>query len=229
MAQPFAAHQGAMPGHPGVAHGGHPMAPGHPSNQGVPGGVQQPVVSMAQMHPGASGPGVAQVSQAGPMMVGMPHGVGGVPGVSTGGGPSAHALSHLNPGNPQQIFQQQQMQQARKLVSYILWKSRVVCLYSYIPPTPSYLTASFRGASNGAMQLIPSYLLCWPYSSGLYTSITSTNFKSLLVIDINHVLKLVELYHSRFGLGYRFTRSISVIFYVALGISVLYGSSAQII
>lgn len=116
MAQTFAVHPGAMPGHPGVAHGGHPMASGHPSSQGVPGGgQQQPVVSMAQMHPGASGPGVAQVSQAGPMMVGMPHGVGGVSGVSSGAGPNAHALSHLNPGNAQQIFQQQQMQQARKL------------------------------------------------------------------------------------------------------------------
>lgn len=124
MAQTFAVHPGAMPGHPGVAHGGHPMASGHPSSQGVPGGgqQQQPVVSMAQMHPGASGPGVAQVSQAGPMMVGMPHGVGGVPGVSSGAGPNAHALSHLNPGNAQQIFQQQQMQQARKLVSHVLEK-----------------------------------------------------------------------------------------------------------
>lgn len=56
-------------------------------------------------------------------MVGMPHGVGGVPGVSSGAGPTAHALSHLNPGNAQQIFQQQQqMQQARKLVSHVLEK-----------------------------------------------------------------------------------------------------------
>lgn len=164
MAQTFAAHPGAMPGHPGVAHGGHSMAPGHPSNQGIPGGGQQPVVSMAQMHPGASGPGVAQVTQAGPMMVGMPHGVGGVPGVSSGGGPSAHALSHLNPGNPQQLFQQQQMQQVCKFVCYFTSKSLalLVCNFTCAYPVVSYC---FRGASVSGMQLVPLFLLRRPSSS----------------------------------------------------------------
>ena len=96
------------------------MVHGHPSNQGVPGG-QQPGVSMGQqIHPGITGPGGPQASQAGPMMGGMMHG-GGPPNVS-GVGPSQHALSHLNPHQgqmyaqqQQQQQQQQQMQQARKL------------------------------------------------------------------------------------------------------------------
>lgn len=104
----FAPHPAAMSGHAGVAHGGHPMAPGHPSNQGVPGGGQQPGVSMGQqMHAGVTGPGGPQVSQAGPMMTGMMQ-AGGPPGVSGGGGPSAHALSHLNPGHQGGYAQQQQ-------------------------------------------------------------------------------------------------------------------------
>lgn len=46
------------------------------------------------MHPGVSGPGGPQGSQAGPMMGGMPPGAGaGGPGPV----PNAHALSHLNP------------------------------------------------------------------------------------------------------------------------------------
>jgi hypothetical protein len=54
-----------------------------------------------QMHMGVSGPGGPQVTQAGAMMGGMPPGAGG---------PSAHALQHLNPGQAQQaqMFQQQQ-------------------------------------------------------------------------------------------------------------------------
>lgn len=57
-----------------------------------------------QMHPGVSAPGGPQVSQAGPMMGGMPPGAG-----TTGPGgpaPNAHALSHLNPANAH-MFQQQ--------------------------------------------------------------------------------------------------------------------------
>ena len=114
VAQPFAAHPAGMPNHAGMPHGGHPMAPGLPSNQGGPGG--QPGVSMGQpMHTGiAGGPGTPQVTQAGSMMAGMPP--GGVPGGPSGTTPSAHALSHLNPAHPQQMFaQQQQMQQASKL------------------------------------------------------------------------------------------------------------------
>ena len=90
------------------------MVSGHPSNQGLPGGGQ-PVVSMGpQMHAGmAGGPGVPQAGQTASMMAGISQG-GGVPGVS-GPTPSAHALSHLNPAHPQQLYQQQQaMQQASK-------------------------------------------------------------------------------------------------------------------
>ena len=114
MAQPFAAHSAGMPAHAGIPHNGHPMAPGHPSNQGTPGGGQ-PGVSMGQpMHAGLAGaPGGPPVSQAGSMMPGIPQG-GGAPVVS-GGGPSAHALSHLNPAHPQPMFtQQQQMHQPSK-------------------------------------------------------------------------------------------------------------------
>ena len=115
IAPPFPGHQAGMSGHAGVAHGGHPMAQGHPSNQGVPGGGQQPVVSMGQqMHAGVSGPGGPQVTQGGPTMAAMMLG-GGPPGVSGGGGPSAHALQHLNPGHQgQPMFAPQQMQQGCK-------------------------------------------------------------------------------------------------------------------
>jgi hypothetical protein len=74
----------------------------HNPGQGQPGpGIPQ------QMHiGGVSGPG-PQVTQGGAMMGGMPPGAGG---------PSAHALQHLNPGQAQQaqIFQQQQQQMACK-------------------------------------------------------------------------------------------------------------------
>lgn len=111
MAQPFATHPPGMAGHAGVAHGGHPMAQGHPSNQSVPGGGQQPGVTMGQqMHGGVTGPGVPQVSQAGPMMARMMPG-DAPPGVSGGSG---LALSHLNPGHQNQMFTQQQQLQACK-------------------------------------------------------------------------------------------------------------------
>lgn len=83
-------HPVGMQQHPGMAQG-HPMGPHNPGQPGMP----------QQMHMGVSGPG-PQVSQGGAMMGGMPPG---------SGGPSAHALSHLNP-NPQQqqqMYQQQQM------------------------------------------------------------------------------------------------------------------------
>jgi hypothetical protein len=75
----------------------HPMAMPHNPQQGQPGpGMPQ------QMHMGVSGPG-PQVSQ-GAMMGGIPPGAGG---------PSAHALQHLNPGQAQQAqIQQYQQQQA---------------------------------------------------------------------------------------------------------------------
>jgi hypothetical protein len=97
MAQAYSPHPAGLQ-HPGVAQG-HPMAPGQPHPGGQPGpGMPQ------QMHMGVSGPG-PQVTQAGGMLgVSMPPGV--VPG-----GPSAHALQHLNPGQAQ-MYQQQQAQMA---------------------------------------------------------------------------------------------------------------------
>lgn len=56
------------------------------------------------MHPGVSGPGGPQVSQAGPMMGAMPPGANG--GQGGPGMPNAHALSHLNPAQAH-LFQQQ--------------------------------------------------------------------------------------------------------------------------
>lgn len=85
ISQPFP-HPGVpMAGHGGMAPGAHPMASGHPPNQGMPGG--QPGMMGQQMH-GMGGP---QVS-SGPM---MSMGQGG-PGM---GAPNAHAMSHLNPNN----------------------------------------------------------------------------------------------------------------------------------
>ena len=121
MAAPsFAAHPGGgIPGHAPMPHGGHPMVSGHPSNQGVPGGGQLNVSMGQQMHAGmVGGPGAPQVSQAGPMMSGMPQG-GGAPGGS-GPTPSAHALSHLNPAQPQFITPQHHIQQASKLIFPII-------------------------------------------------------------------------------------------------------------
>ena len=98
LAQAYSPHPGGIQQHPGVPQG-HLMAgmPHNPGQQGQPGpGMPQ------QIHMGVSGPGGPQVSQAGALMGGMPPGAGG---------PSAHALQHLNPGQAQQqaqIFQQQQ-------------------------------------------------------------------------------------------------------------------------
>jgi hypothetical protein len=101
--QSHSPYPGAMQQHPGVPQG-HPMA-GMPHNQGqqIPG---QPGMN-PQMHM-VSGPGGPQVSQAGAMMGGMPPGAGG---------PSQHALQHLQPGAAQQAayLQQQQQQMACKL------------------------------------------------------------------------------------------------------------------
>jgi len=92
--QTYSPHPGGMQQqHPGMAPG-HPMA--MPHNQGQQG---QPGPGM-QMQMGVSGPG-PQVTQGGAMMGGMPPGAGG---------PSQHALHHLNPGQAQQaqFLQQQQ-------------------------------------------------------------------------------------------------------------------------
>lgn len=129
MAQTFAAHPGGMPGHGGMPHGGHPMASGHPSNQGLPGGGQ-PVVSMGpQMHTGmAGGPGGPQGGQTASIMAGISQ-AGGIPAV-TGPIPSAHALSHLNPAQSQQLIHQQhqQMQQASKFLSLLNAFCTCLCL-----------------------------------------------------------------------------------------------------
>ncbi|KAI1078606.1 LIM-domain binding protein-domain-containing protein [Whalleya microplaca] len=85
-----------MQQHPGV-HPNHPMgAPGMAHNPSQP-GVQPGMPPQMAGHMAVSGPG----GQANPaaMMGGMPPGAGG---------PSAHALQHLN---PQQMFQHQQAQQ----------------------------------------------------------------------------------------------------------------------
>jgi hypothetical protein len=99
LAQSYSPHPGGIQQHPGVPQG-HPMA-GVPHNPGqqVPGQPGMP----QQMHMGVSGPGGPQVSQAGAMMGGMPPGAGG---------PSAHALQHLNPGQAQQAQAQMYQQQA---------------------------------------------------------------------------------------------------------------------
>ena len=96
LAQAYQPHPGGMQQHSG----GHAMAGPQNPGQGQPGpGIPQ------QIHMGVSGPG-PQVTQGGAMMGGMPPGAGG---------PSAHALQHLNPGAQQaQLFQQQQQQMACK-------------------------------------------------------------------------------------------------------------------
>lgn len=90
MAQAYSPHPGAMQ-HPGNPQG-HPMVQGHPSQQGHQ-------IPQQMQHLGVSGPGGPQVAQAGALMPGMP-------GV---GGPSAHALQHLNPQAQMYAAQQQQM------------------------------------------------------------------------------------------------------------------------
>ncbi|RFU25735.1 hypothetical protein B7463_g10604, partial [Scytalidium lignicola] len=97
LAQAYSPHPVGLQQHPGVPQG-HPMA-GVPHNPGPQGGQPGPGMPQ-QMHMGVSGPG-PQVTQAGALMGGMPPGAGG---------PSAHALSHLNPAQAQQaqLYQQQQ-------------------------------------------------------------------------------------------------------------------------
>lgn len=76
----------------------HPGAP-HLSGPGAAAAMVQ------QMHPGVSGPGGPQVTQAGPMMG------GGMPGQVVGSGApmlNAHAMSHLGSVS-QQMFPQQNM------------------------------------------------------------------------------------------------------------------------
>ena len=107
LAQTYSPHPGGIQQHPGVPQA-HPMA-GVPHNPGqqVPG---QPAMPQ-QMQMGVSGPGGPQVTQAGAMMGGMPPGAGG---------PSAHALQHLNPGQAQQQAQAQaQMYQQQAMCKYI--------------------------------------------------------------------------------------------------------------
>ena len=70
-----------------------------------------------QLHPGITGPGGPQVSQAGPMMGGMMQG-GGPPNVS-GVGPSQHALSHLQNPHQNQLYAQQQQQQQQQQMQHV--------------------------------------------------------------------------------------------------------------
>lgn len=79
------------------------MSLGHPGAQGMP--VGQPSMMAQQMHV-MGGP---QMNQGHVMnMTQMTPGVGG---------PNAHAMSHLGPNNSMaQHYQQQHMQQARKLI-----------------------------------------------------------------------------------------------------------------
>ena len=107
-----------------MAPGGMPqqMGQGLPGNPGMPGGQPMGVSMNQQMHPGAAGPGGMQVTQGGPMGGGMMPGV--PPGVS-GGGPNAHALSHLNPHGAAMMAQQQQMQQACKFLLYLTAQSNL--------------------------------------------------------------------------------------------------------
>lgn len=92
----------------------------HTPGQQVPGQPGMP----QQMHMGVSGPGGPQVTQAGALMGAMPPGAGG---------PSAHALQHLNPGQAQQaqMYQQQMGQMACKF---------------FAPCTPSSKVCTFRSA-----------------------------------------------------------------------------------
>ena len=119
------------------------MVHGHPSHQGVPGG-QQPGVSMGQqLHPGITGPGGPQASQAGPMMGGMMQG-GGPPNVS-GVGPSQHALSHLNPHQGQLYAQQQQQQMHACKLQYLFLSRSYLDHYrlshiKYVRDTTSWLS-----------------------------------------------------------------------------------------
>ncbi|RKF84007.1 Transcriptional activator ptaB [Golovinomyces cichoracearum] len=92
LAQAYPPHQGGMPQHTGISQG-HPMShnPSHPGQSGS--GLPQ------QLHMGISAPG-PPVTQGQAMMAGMSPGPGG---------PSAHALQHLSPGQQQQAQAQAQM------------------------------------------------------------------------------------------------------------------------
>lgn len=96
LAQSHSPYPAGIQQHPGGVPQGHPMAGvPHAPGQQIPGQPGMP----QQMHMGVSGPGGPQVTQAGALMGGMPPGAGG---------PSAHALQHLNPGQQQaQMYQQQ--------------------------------------------------------------------------------------------------------------------------
>ena len=86
-------HPNVMQQPPGVP-GGHPRGPGmphNPSQQGVPGGGMPPQLGGHMNVSGAPG------NQA--LMGTMP---------PSAGGPNAHALQHLNPGQGQ-VFSQQQL------------------------------------------------------------------------------------------------------------------------
>lgn len=97
LAQTHAPYPPGMQQHPGMP----PHMAGVPHNQ--PG---QPGPGMPQQMHMVSGPGGPQVTQAGTMMGVMPPGAGG---------PNAHALQHLNPGQQQaHMFQQQQQAQAQQ-------------------------------------------------------------------------------------------------------------------
>lgn len=87
-------HPNVMQQHPGVP-GGHPMAQGmphNPSQQGVPGGGMPPQLGAHMAVSGAPG------SQVPAGLMGNMQPVAG--------GPNAHALQHLNPGQPQMFPQQ---------------------------------------------------------------------------------------------------------------------------
>ena len=113
MAPPFVIHQPGMSAHAGAPHGGHSMVQTHPPGQGVPGGGQQPGVSIGQqIHAGMAGLGVPQASP-GPVISGMMPG-GGPTGVS-GSGPSSYALAHLH--SPQGQLIQNQMHQSKSLLA----------------------------------------------------------------------------------------------------------------
>jgi hypothetical protein len=101
LAQTYSPHPGGMPQHPAMSQS-HPMGVPHNPGQGQPGPGIPP-----QMHMGVSGP----PQQGGAMMGGMPPGAGG---------PSAHALQHLNPGQAQQaqLFQQQQQMACKRSVLF---------------------------------------------------------------------------------------------------------------
>ncbi|KAI0996058.1 hypothetical protein K3495_g12124 [Podosphaera aphanis] len=98
LAQPYSPHPSGIPQHPGIAQS-HPMSQ-NSSHPGQPGpGISQ------QLHMSVSGPGT-QVSPGQIMMAGMPPGAGG---------PSAHALQHLNPNQQQQAQAQAQMFQQQAM------------------------------------------------------------------------------------------------------------------